>query len=118
MAATARRRSMPWYVKLEEGVVDRSRFDAVVPAHRRWLAALERDGHRPSSGYWADRAGRDGAGGMLLFEAADWAEAEALVQSDPLVRHGCVRWWLHEWRLVGADPSPPFTNGTEAPDPN
>ncbi len=24
---------MPWFVKLEEGVVDKARFDAAVPAH-------------------------------------------------------------------------------------
>ena len=26
--------------------------------------------------------------------------AEAVVQGDPLIQHGCVRWTLHEWRLV------------------
>jgi uncharacterized protein YciI len=102
---------MPWYVKLEEGLVDKHRFDAVVPDHRRWLAQLERDGHQPRSGYWADRVGQPGAGGMLLFHAADWAEAEALVLRDPLVRAGCVRWWLHEWRQV------PLRSETATPDP-
>jgi len=105
-------RNMPWYVKLEEGVVEKQRFDAVVPAHRRWLEELARNGHRPSSGYWAERAGREGAGGMLVFHAADWAAAEALVLSDPLVQQECVRWWLHEWRLV------PLRSGTGAPDLN
>ena len=106
---------MPWFVKLEEGVVDKPRFDAVVPAHRRWLASLEAAGHRPSSGYWGDRVGLEGAGGMMLFEAADWAEAEALVRGDPLIAEGCVRWSLHDWRLVHADPA--LRNGTAAPVP-
>jgi uncharacterized protein YciI len=105
---------MPWFVKLEEGVVDKARFDAVVPAHLRWLQSLERAGHRPSSGYWGDRVGRDGAGGMLVFQAADRAEAEALVRGDPLIAEGCVRWTLHDWRLVFADPA--LRNGTAAPD--
>jgi len=104
---------MPWFVKLEEGVVDKARFDAVVPQHLAWLAELERAGHRPSSGYWADRVGTDGAGGMLLFEAADWAAAEALVRGDPLIAQQCVRWTLHAWQLVFADSS--FRNGTAAP---
>ena len=101
------RGEMPWFVKLEEGLVDKARFDQVVPAHLAWLARLRQQGHRPSSGYWADRVGRtgDGAGGMLLFEAADWAEAEALVRSDPLIEQGCVSWTLHEWRPVFADPA-------------
>ena len=67
-----------------------------------WLAELERLGHQPRSGYWADRVGRsgDGAGGMLLFWAAHWAAAEALVQTDPLIEQGCVSWCLHEWAVV------------------
>jgi uncharacterized protein YciI len=93
---------MAWFVKLEEGIVEKSRFDAVVPAHLAWLEELEREGHRPRSGYWADRRGRngEGAGGMLLFWAEDWARADHLVRSDPLIQAGCVRWSLHEWRLV------------------
>ena len=106
---------MAWFVKVEEGVVDKARFDAAVPAHLRWLASLEQAGHRPSSGYWGDRVGRDGAGGMLLFQAADWAEAEALVRRDPLIEQGCVRWKLHAWQLVFADPA--LRNETAAPDP-
>ena len=98
---------MPWFVKLEEGVVDKTRFDAVVPQHLAWLAALPAR-HTPRSGYWADRKGRngDGAGGMLLFQADDWAEAEALVRTDPLICSGCVRWTLHEWRLVFGERQP------------
>jgi hypothetical protein len=37
---------------------------------------------------------------MLLFWAEDWARADHLVRSDPLIQAGCVRWSLHEWRLV------------------
>lgn len=93
---------MPWFVKLEVGLVAKAQFDAVIPAHLAWLAQLESAGHAPRSGYWADRVGRlgDGAGGMMLFRAASWAEAEALVQTDPLIVQGCVRWTLHEWTVV------------------
>jgi uncharacterized protein YciI len=93
---------MPWFVKLEEGIVSKSQFDAVIPAHLAWLHSLETAGHQPVSGYWADRKGcnGEGAGGMLLFFAADWAHAESLITSDPLIRQGCVRWTLHEWSLV------------------
>lgn len=96
----------PTFVKLELGLVSKPQFDAVIPAHLAWLAELERNGHEPRSGYWADRAGRnrdgagDGAGGMLLFTAASWEEAEALVKTDPLIVQGCVSWTLHQWGLV------------------
>lgn len=102
----ARHSSRPWFVKLEEGVVEKAIFDAVVPEHLAWLRALEAAGHHPMSGYWGDRQGLNGqgAGGMLLFQASSLAEAEALVRQDPLIRQGCVRWTLHEWRLVfGSD---------------
>lgn len=108
---------MPWFVKLEEGIVAKDRFDAVIPAHLAWLRGLEARGHRPSSGYWADRKGCNGAGagGMLLFWAESWGEALALVESDPLIQQGCVRWTLHSWGLVfsasGLAPAP----GTAAP---
>ena len=93
---------MPWFVKLETGLVGKAQFDAVIPAHLAWLAELERLGHQPRSGYWAERVGRsgDGAGGMLLFFAPNWAVAEALVQTDPLIQEGCVSWCLHEWAVV------------------
>ncbi|EDY37243.1 conserved hypothetical protein [Cyanobium sp. PCC 7001] len=99
-------RAMAWFVKLEEGIVTKSRFDAVVPEHLAWLAQLEQQGHRPVSGYWADRRGcnGDGAGGMLLFWADTWEQADALVRQDPLIRRGCVRWTLHAWATVYGSP--------------
>ncbi|WP_082325769.1 YciI family protein [Synechococcus sp. GFB01] len=117
---------MAWFVKLEEGLVPKPRFDAVVPAHLAWLAELEGAGHRPISGYWADRKGRsgDGAGGMLLFWASDWQQAMELVQQDPLILQGCVRWTLHQWQPVfgaselrseTAAPAPSSADGIPAP---
>ena len=99
---------MPWFVKLEEGIVAKQQFDAVLPAHLAWLEGLASTGHQPRSGYWADRKGLngDGAGGMLLFWAGDWAEAQLLINNDPLIRQGCVRWTLHEWSLVFGDFGP------------
>ena len=93
---------MPWFVKLEEGIVAKPKFDAVIPAHLVWLQTLAAAGHEPRSGYWADRKGLngEGAGGMLLFWALDWAEAQLLISTDPLIQQGCVRWSLHQWSLV------------------
>ena len=110
---------MPWFVKLEAGLVPKPQFDAVIPAHLAWLADLERKGHAPRSGYWADRVGRsgEGAGGMLVFRARDWAEAEGLVQTDPLILEGCVHWTLHEWAVVFPRPRPTSCE-TAAPGPS
>jgi uncharacterized protein YciI len=108
---------MPWFVKLEQGVVDRAGFDAHLPAHLAWVSQLERLGHQPSTGYWRESKGMNGggAGGMLLFQAGDRAEAEAIVARDPLIQAGCVSWVLHEWKVVAGalrpEAPPPLTCG-------
>jgi hypothetical protein len=111
---------MPWFVKLEEGIVAKPQFDEVVPSHLAWLQALASAGHQPRSGYWADCKGLkgNGAGGMLVFWALDWAEAQLLIRTDPLIQQGCVRWSLHEWSLVFGDFGPGLSrSGTAAPAP-
>lgn len=91
---------VPWFVKLERGVVDKATFDAHLDAHLAWVRELMARGHQPSTGYWGDCKGHAGAGGMLLFQAASREEANALVLDDPLIQSGCVEWVVHEWRVV------------------
>ena len=86
---------MPWFVKIESGIVDKPTFDQFVPAHRAFVRELIAQGHQAKTGYWGCLGG-----GMLLFEAASMAEAEAIVARDPLVAHGCVEYTLYEWRIV------------------
>jgi hypothetical protein len=45
-----------------------------------------------------DGDGQPGGGGLLLLECASYAEAEALVASDPMLLSGGVDWTLGEWR--------------------
>jgi uncharacterized protein YciI len=86
---------MPWFVKIERGIVSKVDFDRQVPAHLAYVQDLICRGHRAKTGYWQERGG-----GMLLFTAADRQEAEAIVAGDPLVQSGCVTYELHEWCLV------------------
>ncbi|NET40316.1 MAG: hypothetical protein F6K19_51700 [Cyanothece sp. SIO1E1] len=86
---------MPWFVKIERGMVDKSLFDQHVPAHKAYVRDLIAQGHRAQTGYWAELGG-----GMLLFEAASMEEATAIVARDPLIKNGCVDYELHEWRIV------------------
>lgn len=86
---------MPWFVKLEEGKVDKSIFDQYVPAHKAYVQQLIAKGHKARSGYWAQMGG-----GMLLFEAASMEEAQTIVADDPLVKNGCVSYQLYEWKIV------------------
>jgi uncharacterized protein YciI len=86
---------MPWFVKIEKGIVDKSIFDRFVPAHKDFVKHLIAQGHEAKTGYWGDLGG-----GMLLFKAASLDEARAIVAQDPLIQNGCVDYQLHEWRIV------------------
>ena len=73
---------MPWFVKIEQGIVDKSVFDQYVPAHLAYVNGLIRQGYRAKTGYWRERGG-----GMLLFQASDLSEAKAIIaQTDDLMR--------------------------------
>jgi uncharacterized protein YciI len=91
---------MPWYVKIERGVVDKPTFDQFVPAHKAYVQALNAAGHQATTGYW-----KQSRGGMLLFHAADLAQAQHIVSRDPLVMNGCVEYDLHEWVQINLEPS-------------
>lgn len=91
--------SMAWFVKIEQGIVDKATFDQFVPAHKDFVANLIKQGRCARTGYW-----RNAQGGMLLFKAASLSEAQALVNQDPLVQNRCVKYELHEWVLVEGAP--------------
>jgi uncharacterized protein YciI len=86
---------MPWFVKIESGIVEKPTFDQHVPAHQAYVQDLIAKGHRARTGYWAHRGG-----GMMLFEAASMEEAKAIVALDPLVQNGCVDYQIYEWCVV------------------
>jgi uncharacterized protein YciI len=86
---------MPWFVKIEEGIVDQVTFDQYIPAHKAYVRDLIAKGHQAKTGYWGGRGG-----GMLLFQAASIDEAKSIVAQDPLVQNGCVKYKLHEWCVV------------------
>ena len=89
---------MPWFAKIESGIVNNPTFDQYVPAHIDYVKQLNRRGHQAKSGYWNRRGG-----GMLLFKAESMQEAEAIVQQDPLVLNNCVTYDLYEWCVVVED---------------
>jgi uncharacterized protein YciI len=86
---------MPWFVKIETGIVEKGMFDQYIAAHKDYVKDLIAQGRQARTGYWAERGG-----GMLLFQAHDRQEAEAIVAQDPLIKNGCVYYTLHEWCIV------------------
>ena len=92
---------MPWFVKIERGIVNKPQFDRHVAAHVAYVKGLISAGHEARSGYWQERGG-----GMLIFKAASMADAKEIVAADPLVANDCVAYELHEWCLVADGRSP------------
>jgi uncharacterized protein YciI len=88
---------MPWFVKQETFLRPYSAMRLHLEAHRVWVEQLRELGVLISSGYLVDGAGRPGGGGLLLLEAVSYAEAEALVRTDPMVCSGGVDWRLEQW---------------------
>lgn len=86
---------MPWFVKIEEGIVDKATFDRYVPAHKAFVKTLIERGHEARTGYWGCFGG-----GMLMFKATSMDEAEQIVLQDPLIRNRCVNYKLYEWKVV------------------
>lgn len=86
---------MPWFVKIERGIVEKATFDKFVPAHKQYVAGLIANGHQAKTGYWGDYGG-----GMLLFQADSLEAAKDIVAQDPLIQAGCVDYELHEWCIV------------------
>lgn len=86
---------MPWFVKIEKGIVDKATFDQFVPAHRDYVRRLVAQGYKAKTGYWGDFGG-----GMLLFEADSLDTAKAIIAKDPLIQNNCVEYELHEWCLI------------------
>lgn len=86
---------MPWFVKIERGIIQKDTFDQHVPAHVAYVKELVANGHQARTGYWAEKGG-----GMLVFQASSMAAARAIVEADPLIQNGCVEYEMHEWCIV------------------
>jgi len=61
------------------------------------VRGLRADGLSVTSGHRVDGEGKPGGGGMMFFQAADYAAASDLVARDPLIANDCVDWRLNEW---------------------
>ena len=68
------------------------------PRHRAYLEQLLAAGKLHASGPWTDDTGA-----LLIYEAADAAEAQALLDADPYTDAGAIATvQLKEWKRVYA----------------
>jgi uncharacterized protein YciI len=86
---------MPWFAKIEFGIVEKAIFDQYVPAHKVYVQSLIEKGYQARSGYWKCRGG-----GMMIFQAESMEMAKVIVEDDPLIKNGCVAYELYEWCTI------------------
>ena len=99
---------MPWFVKHETFTAETAALPIEqrrphLEAHRGWVEQESAAGRRIRSGFLVDGQQRPGGGGLLIFEAASYAEALAWVQGDPMIQAALVSWTLQEWIPVSGD---------------
>ena len=94
---------MPWFVKTERFLRPYLEMKPHLEAHCRWVKQLRAEGVVLSSGYLVDSEDQPGGGGLLLLQARDYSEAQALIQRDPMVLSGGVEWTLQQWRPAVGD---------------
>ena len=87
---------MAMFVALVTFVDDQQRRLAIRPQHREYLRSLLDQGKLHESGPFADDKGA-----LIIYEAADEAEARALVEADPYTVAGVIaEVHLREWNRV------------------
>lgn len=82
------------------------RIDAVLADHLAWLNAGHAAGQFIA---WGPREPRDG--GLIFVKAANRAEAEALLASDPFMIHGLADLAIIQWTPRMAFPGLEAFNG-------
>lgn len=63
--------------------------------HLAYLAEMRRQGRIFVNGKF-----KDGAGGLIIYKAHSYEEAEALAENDPYVKNRARTYAIHEWDLV------------------
>ena len=87
------------FAAIIEYPADREKVQALRPVHRQYLAGLRERGQLVAAGPFTDDSGA-----LIIYEAADRAEAERLLQEDPFHQNGIFqRYQLRPWNPVLAN---------------
>jgi uncharacterized protein YciI len=82
-----------------EYVHDKDKIAQVRPVHRQYLTTLKQNGQLVVAGPFTDDSGA-----LIVYEAADAAEAEGFLKGDPFHQNGIfVSWVLRPWNPVFAN---------------
>jgi uncharacterized protein YciI len=78
---------------------DHAKVQALRPTHRQYLTELRQRGQLAAAGPFTDNSGA-----LIIYEAANAAEAEQLLQGDPFHHNGIfLRYVLRPWNPVMAN---------------
>jgi uncharacterized protein YciI len=87
---------MPTFAALIEFTDDDALRQETRPGHRQYLRSLLEAGKLRMSGPWADDTGA-----MIVYETADAAEAESILDADPYRAAGVIaNATIKEWNIV------------------
>ena len=92
---------MPYFVKTE--TIKRHYLSEIdfksktIKEHKRWVKKLIDQGLYIKSGFLVDKDQVPGAGGLLIIKCDSFAEAEKIIQDDPMIKNNIVNWKLNEW---------------------
>ncbi len=99
---------MPWFAKKEVFTKSAKKLShqtrkKYIKMHIDWAEGLQSKGFKLYSGYLIDSNRNPGGGGLLIFNAKSYQEAEKIIKNDPMVSSGLVEWDLHEWSLIAGN---------------
>ncbi|VVN79212.1 YciI family protein [Pseudomonas fluorescens] len=80
---------------------DLTRMSELLGAHLQWAIAAQNRGELFASGpFVSDQHAPGQAGGMSILRAADLAEAERLIRTDPFIANGVFGVEIRKWMLM------------------
>ena len=93
---------MPWFIKTEKFTAQTltllpEQRQTYLAAHYEWIKVLRSEGVKVSSGFLVDAEQRPGGGGLLVLQADSFEAAKRLVEQDPMIVEGLVKWDLQQW---------------------
>jgi uncharacterized protein len=84
------------YAAIAKYTADASIIAKARPAHRQYLTGLQDAGKLLISGPFADDSG-----GLLVYEADNPEQVEAMLREDPFARQGVfLSWEIRAWNVV------------------
>ena len=93
---------MPWFIKTEKFTAQTltllpEQRQTYLAAHHECIKVLRSEGVKVSSGFLVDAEQRPGGGGLLVLQADSFEAAKRLVEQDPMIVEGLVKWDLQQW---------------------